>query len=221
VPGILSSLVSIFVWPLHSVKAVADVRPEHHVQVDPVSDADLVGRAQRGERGAEEALYRRHVGIVSNVATRLLRGSSDVDDVIQETFIIALERLGTLRDPAAFRGWVVQIAVRQVHRRFRRRKLMRALGMTSIASADDVGLVGLARRDVDGEMRAELAILDRVLDKIDAAQRIAWMLRHVEGLALDEVADACQCSLATAKRRIQAADQHIRKHVKLEGTFDG
>jgi RNA polymerase sigma-70 factor (ECF subfamily) len=49
-----------------------------------------------------------------------------------------------------------------------------------------------------------------------ADRRIAWMLRRVEGLALHEVASACSCSLATAKRRIAAADTDMARHVSFE-----
>jgi DNA-directed RNA polymerase specialized sigma24 family protein len=47
------------------------------------------------------------------------------------------------------------------------------------------------------------------------------MLRHVEGLRLDEVAEAMECSLATAKRRIQRADRHVRADVRIERADDG
>jgi len=57
------------------------------------------------------------------------------------------------------------------------------------------------------------ALVDRVLSTISANVRIAWMLRHVEGLELAEVASACGCSLATVKRRIAAAETAIRAHI--------
>ena len=62
------------------------------------------------------------------MATRLLSKRSDADDVVQDTFVMAFQRIGSLRDPAALRGWLGQIAVSFVRRRLRRARLLRALG---------------------------------------------------------------------------------------------
>ena len=62
---------------------------------------------------------------------------------------------------------------------------------------------------VTAEQRALLARIYRTLDEIDDRSRIAWILRHVEGERLEDVADACGCSLATAKRRIAAAQARL------------
>ena len=66
-----------------------------------------------------------------------------------------------------------------------------------------------ARPDTTPELRAELGLLSRALERISAGERIAWMLRHVEGLSLEEVAQECDCSLATAKRRISSAQERV------------
>jgi len=78
---------------------------------------------------------------------------------------------------------------------------------------DDATLAALAAPGTNADHRAELALVDRALANVAANVRIAWMLRQVEGLELAEVASACGCSLATAKRRIAAADTAVRAHV--------
>src|SRR5262245_7401491 len=92
------------------------------------TDGELVARVLSGDRVAAEALYRRHVDEIDALVTRLLSNRADAEEVVQETFAIALDRLGRLREPAAVRGWIAQIAVHQVHRRYRRRRLLRAFG---------------------------------------------------------------------------------------------
>ena len=133
---------------------------------------------------------------------------------MQDTFVLALEQIGALRDGGALRGWLAQIAVSQVQRRLRRRRLLRVFGLDR--TVDDAPLEALARDGLDGETRAELAALDRVLATLAPEERIAWLLRHAEGSALEEVAVACGCSLATAKRRIAAADARVQLHVTLK-----
>jgi len=171
-------------------------------------DAALVAAALRSEPRAEEQLYRRHAPAVLAIATRLLGRSAEADDVAQDTFVIAFERLSQLERPAQFRGWVVRIAVSQVHRRFRRRKLLRALGLDR--GQDDASLAKLALPSLDAESRADLARIDAALQRLPAPERVAFVLRHVEGYEHAEAAALCDCSLATIKRRLQRAEAGVR-----------
>jgi RNA polymerase sigma-70 factor (ECF subfamily) len=177
-----------------------------------LDDATLVDRALRGDGWAEEMIYRRHVGYVFALAGRLLRNSVEAEDVVQDTFTIALDRIGSLRDGVVLRAWLAQIAVSQVRRRFRRKKLLRLLHLET--SVDDSTLEALAG-GLGTETRAELALLDRVLATLPSEYRLAWMLRHVEGESLEDIATIAGCSLATAKRRIAAAEARVRMHVSL------
>lgn len=180
---------------------------------DTMSDDMLVTRAQSGERWAEEAIYRRYVDYLAGLSLRLLRNRAEAEDVVQDTFVLALEQIGALRDGGALRGWLSQIAVSQARRRLRRRRLLGVFGLDR--TVHDATFESLARDGLDGEARAELATLDRVLATLPQEERIAWLLRHAEGATLDEVAIACGCSLATAKRRVAAADARVKLHVTL------
>ena len=166
-------------------------------------DARIVEAIAAGKRVAEEELYRRHAGSVLRLATRLLRSTEDARDVLQDTFLAAFSDLGALREPGSVKPWLHTICVRLVHRRFRRRKLLRMLGLDR--TEEDAKLAQLASPDIGPDGRADLRALDRALDALPSDERVAWVLRHVEGLALGEVAASCGCSLATAKRRIAAA----------------
>jgi RNA polymerase sigma-70 factor (ECF subfamily) len=186
---------------------------ELRAAAEKITDEDLVKRARHGDRWAEEAIYRRYVTFIAGLALRLLRQQAEAEDVTQEVFALALEQIGKLRDPAALRSWLAQIAVSRVRRRFRRQRLLRALGIDR--SAVDADFASLVSSESSAEVRAELARLDRVLAQLPREQRIAWTLRHVEGEPLEDVARACDCSIATAKRRISAAEARIQLHVRL------
>jgi RNA polymerase sigma-70 factor, ECF subfamily len=178
---------------------------------DAASDAQLVARAIEGDRWGREMLYRRHAAYLLAIAARLLGNRGEGEEVVQDTFVTAFEQLSTLREPAALRGWLAQIAISLVRRRMRRGRLMRVLGLDR--GADDATLATLAAPGTHADQRAELALIDRALSSVSANVRIAWMLRLVEGLELAEVASACGCSLATVKRRISAAEEVVRAHV--------
>jgi RNA polymerase sigma-70 factor (ECF subfamily) len=180
---------------------------------DALGDAELVGRARSGDRWSRDVLYRRHVRYLLAISTRLLSNRSEGEEVVQDTFIVGFEQLGTLREPAALRSWLARIAVNLVRRRLRRGRLLRFLGLDR--APDDATLAELAAPTLKPDDHAELALVDRMLLGMPAERRIAWMLRRVEGLPLAEVATLCGCSLATAKRRVAAADVEVARHVSV------
>ena len=180
---------------------------------DAASDVELVGRAAKGDRWSREVLYRRHAGYLLGLSARLLANRGDAEEIVQDTFLAAYERLDTLRDPGALRVWLGQIAVNRIRHRLRRVRLMRLLGLDR--GADDATLESLAAPDSHPELRGELALLDRALGRLPADRRIAWMLRNVDGMELTEVAAVCRCSLATIKRRLAEADALVRRHVSF------
>lgn len=208
--------LSAVAHPLVDTPAPAPARSRAAArEADGDVDAALVLAIRAGDRTAEEHLYRRHAASVLALATRLLRARDEAMDVLQDTFVVAFESLGDLRDPAAFRAWILRVAVRLVHRRFRRNKLLGLLGLGW--RGEEISLDELADSAASPEARAELRWLDRALAAVRDPERVAWMLRHVEGMSLDEVAEACACSLATAKRRIAAADAVVRAHFADQG----
>ena len=167
----------------------------------------LVLAIRQGDRHAEERLYRRHLPAVASVAVRLLGAGADADDVVQDSFVTALESLAQLRDPQLFRPWVVRIAVRHAHRRFRRARLLRLLGL----QRDDqhASLAQQAAPAINVDQRLELARIDAALRRLPDRVRVCWVLRHVEGYDLSEVASLCDVSLATVKRWLSRADAAV------------
>jgi RNA polymerase sigma-70 factor, ECF subfamily len=199
-----------------AVRATAKAGPRAQ-RIDPtLSDGDLVRRMRDGDKWAEEALYHRHVRSVTRVVMRVLARSAEAEDVVQDAFVIALNDVRRLRDADRFGEWLLSIAIRQVYRRFRRWKLLRAVGLDR--GHDDTTLAGQADPAASPETRAALAEIGRLLDTLSAEERVAWVLRRVEGEKVDIIARACDCSRATAKRRIAKADSVIRAHVEFSAT---
>lgn len=191
----------------------AQPRPVVPLSREPLPDAELVARALGGDRWAEQAIFERHAGYLEGVCLRLLRDRDEVRDALQDTFVDVLEQLPNLRAPERLRHWMTSIAVNKVHRRFRRRKLLRRLGLARAADGEVESLP--ARAELPQELRSELARLDRCLGELDAEVRACWVLRHVEGYRLEEVAELCGCSLASVKRRIGRADAHLQQVVRF------
>jgi RNA polymerase sigma-70 factor (ECF subfamily) len=183
------------------------------------SDGELVARAVAGSRQAQALLYSRHAPPLAGLLVRLLGVRADAEDALHDTFIIAFDKLRTLREPAALHGWLQRIAVAQAHRRFHRLRLLKLLGFA--LPPGDSGLAALATKEASPEVRAELALVDGELGRLPARERAAWLLRHVEGYELAEVARLCDCSLATAKRRIAAAERVLARYTGSADAEDG
>jgi RNA polymerase sigma-70 factor (ECF subfamily) len=153
-----------------------------------------------------EQVYRQHAHYVARVAARILGREGDVDDVVQEVFLRAWRGLEQLRDPHAIKGWLATITVRIAGRHLRLRKLQSLFGLASTKDVSDPH----RRRLRSGRSRSAFT-RDGLLEKLPVHERTARVLRHVEGEALQEVAAMCECSLATAKRRIASAHRKLER----------
>jgi RNA polymerase sigma-70 factor (ECF subfamily) len=173
-------------------------------------DAQLVALGIRGDVGALETLYRRHAAFAINLATRIEGSARDVEDIAHDAFLRAFERLGDLAEPSAFRAWLGSIVVHKVRSRMRRTRLLSLLGMGK--SSEPVDLDALASPDASPHARAQIAQIYALLQTLPADDRIAWILRAVEGHDLETVARLVGCSLATVKRRIGRAQHFLDEH---------
>ena len=151
-----------------------------------------------------EAIYAKHARYIAGVVHRLMGDDGELDDIVQETFVDAIEGLKRLVDPSAVRAWLVTVAVRRTRRVLarRRRRMMFAFWT-----------VDLAARSSDPRDRAAVDDLYDALARVPADLRIPWVLHRVEHLSLPETAAACEVSLATVKRRIADAEERLERRL--------
>lgn len=177
-----------------------------------IDDAALVERALDDDTSAATLLYRRHARHAAGLAARLLGRTTDAEDVMHDAFVAAFSTLERLRDPGAFRAWLLRIVVMKARQRLRRLRITRRLGLDR--GLEDASLERLASSGVSPEQRAELSLIDDLLRVVPVDERIAWMLAHVEGHTLAEIAELTACSVSTAKRRVRRADRRIGQLVR-------
>ncbi|MCA3016171.1 MAG: RNA polymerase sigma factor [Myxococcaceae bacterium] len=177
------------------------------------TDASLVERARGGDEYAFDLLYRRHVQFVAAVVLRVCGRSSDLEDVVQETFIIAFDKLDTLVHVKALRGWLAQIAISRADRRSR---WFRWLRLFRDEPDEKAALSSMVSTAAGPHVHAELRDIDAALAKVPEPERTAWLLRFGLGCTLEEVAQGLGCSLATAKRRLSLAHGLMGDAVRLE-----
>lgn len=155
-----------------------------------------------------DGVFRRYSPYVARVALRLLGDDAEVDDLVQDVFLEAHRGLVGLRESGALRGWLARVCVRKATRRLRRRKLLALLSLEVVAEHDlplDAG--------VSAEQRAEVAKLYCALDRLPADERVAWVLRFVEGESLEDMVALCGCSKSTVQRRLRSAQARLAREV--------
>jgi RNA polymerase sigma-70 factor (ECF subfamily) len=161
-----------------------------------MEEARLLARAREGDVEAFAAFVRLFERRIRAVLSRLLDDERDVEEAAQDVFVQAWRNLSTYRGDAAFFTWLYRIAVNEALMRKRRKRV-------AVAELDE-GLVGASEPEVDeGWLLARIRALPDEL-------RLPLVLRDIEGLSNQEVADVLELSLSAAKSRIHRARMQIR-----------
>jgi RNA polymerase sigma factor (sigma-70 family) len=177
-------------------------------------DTDTVVAARGGDPRALDTLVARCLPLVYNIVGRALHGHADVDDVVQETLLRVVRHLPELREPEAFRSWLVAIAVRQVRDREldRRRALHRRAdlddGPEPADPASDFASVAILRLGLT-DQRREVAEATRWLDGDDRALLSLWWLEVTGELDRAGLAQALGLTGAHAAVRVQRMKEQL------------
>lgn len=173
--------------------------------VDATLDADA---PPADPKAAVEDAFRRYAPLVASLGLRITALRDEIDDFVQEVFLRATRGIGGLRHQGATKAWLVSITINVARQRLRVRKLRKLVGIDDPTEYEELVDPALSPED-----KLLLQRMYRALDSMPVNQRLAWSLRHIEGERLETVALMCGCSLATAKRRIVAAQKIISEAV--------
>ncbi|KUN09257.1 RNA polymerase [Streptomyces yokosukanensis] len=172
---------------------------------DATETAALVTAAREGDTQAQDALVNAYLTLVYNIVGRALNGSVDVDDVVQDTMLRALDGLEGLRTPERFRSWLVAIAMNQV-REHRQNRLSAPGAVEEAADLADPGAdfvdLTVVQLQLTGQ-RLETARATRWLEPDDQELLSLWWLECAGELTRAEVAAALDLSTQHAAVRVQ------------------
>jgi RNA polymerase sigma-70 factor (ECF subfamily) len=170
---------------------------------DPRSTADAVevALAASGDAQAFERLYRRHVTRVHNLVRRM-HGTDDSDEVTQDVFVRAWEKLGTFRGESAFSTWLHRLAVNVIltHREARGRRRKRFSDNTLV-------LDSAAARRTTPEAAMDL---DGAVSRLPDGAREVFVLHDVEGYRHEEIAEMLGVATGTSKSQLHRARMALR-----------
>lgn len=169
---------------------------------------------RRGDRAAMEAVFRAHAEGLARLLTRIVGPSTEIEDLLQDTFAAAIPAFRTFRGEASIKTWLYRIAIHVAHQHLRRPRHRREV---ELPDADAV-----AREPAPSmtpEARELAARLYRHLDALDAPKRIALVLYAIEEHSIDEIAVFMGASKAATRSRIFWARRALMRRMRRDPLF--
>ncbi len=179
-----------------------------------VPDAEIVGRVLAGDRALFEVLIRRHNPRVYRAIRSLLRDEAEVEDAMQQSYLLAYTHLADFAGASSFATWLTRIALNEALGRLRRR--------TRLASAEELETLeepvpSTESSPEDSAAAREAARwMERSIDRLPDLYRTVVMLRDVDQLSTSEVAEVLGISEEAVRIRLHRARRSLRQAFAAE-----
>ena len=203
---------------------------QNNVIGDTGTELALVQAAQRGDVGAFEQLIKKYDRNVFRIAQHITQNREDAEDVVQDAFLKAYQKLDQFQGNSKFYTWIVRIAVNEALMKLRKRKSDKLVSMDEDVETDEGTITReFADWSPNPEQQynqAELNdILSRTIQGLPASFRTVFVLRDVEGLSTEETAEMLGLSVPAVKSRLLRARLQLRerlsRHFKSKKGNDG
>jgi RNA polymerase sigma-70 factor (ECF subfamily) len=177
-----------------------------HSRFASLHDVELCSHAATGERRAFGELVRRHGSAVRGVLRRMGAQSAEADDVAQDAFLTAFERIAEFRGEGTFAGWVKKIAARLYLRRLHRDRKLGAMTAEAVEEEAET-----PRGDADATIDLEVA-----LKVLGSMERLCVTMCFGAGLSHSEAAEALNLPLGTVKSHVKRGLEKLRTRMAPE-----
>lgn len=174
------------------------------VDLPKADDPTLALALQREDPRAAAVAWTRLAPMVRRILRRSFGPGADVEDLVQEVFLLLFRRIDTLREPSTLKAFVIGITVRVARTEIRRRRVRRWVGLSSGPELLDTRVAV-----DDPDSREALARFYAVLQRINTRDRMAFVLHHIEGLDVATVAAALGTSSPTVRRCVARAWKRV------------
>lgn len=180
--------------------------------LDEKSDEVLITLFQQGERDAFRILVERYHARIKNLIYSIFHEPSVIDDLSQEVFIKAYEALPQFRFQSSFYTWLYRIAVNKSRDELRKRKIRRFFSLQTMMESNDQDFHSKATiHPEDNEVRELVA---KSLQALPEKYRLPIILKDIDGLSYEEIAEVMECEIGTVKSRLSRARSMLREILK-------
>lgn len=182
------------------------------------TDKELVRRVQKGDRYAFDLLFSRYQHKILNLVSRYLKDPQDVEDVTQEAFIKAFRALPRFRGESAFYTWLYRIAINTAKNHLvagKRRPMSLDYDVSDAERFESFDVL----RDLDSPEHLVLTeeigeVINKAIESLPEELRTAILLREIEGMSYEQIAEAMDCPVGTVRSRIFRAREAIDRKLK-------
>jgi RNA polymerase sigma-70 factor (ECF subfamily) len=186
------------------------------VKITSIDDLDLVHASKRGNLAAFEKLVKRYDRKLLRIANRVTHNIEDSQDAVQEALLKVYQHLAEFRETSQFSTWLIRITLNQSLMKLRKQRAVREVPLDEdFRQEKDTAPTEIADRTPNPEQlywASELqGILTQMLEKVRLPLRLVFVLRHIEGLSIDQTATVLGLSHAAVKARLWRARLQIGK----------
>lgn len=187
------------------------------------TDQELVERVQKGDKAAFDLLVRKYQHKVIKLISRYVRDQSEVHDVAQEAFIKAYRALANFRGESAFYTWLYRIAINSAKNYLLSRGRQPVYTESEVTYDDDDFSPISQQADTDTPENILLGdevknVVAQAIDRLPEDLRTAIILRELEGMSYDEIAQTMDCPVGTVRSRLFRAREFVDNELeKLAG----
>lgn len=180
------------------------------------SDAELIAAVLKGDTASFEPLVVKYQPRVFATARRYARRDSEVEDIVQEVFIKAFQKLSSYRAEAPFEHWLMRLAVRTCYDFLRSHQRNREITVTDFTQDEEHWLENFATApdEVDEEASAARDLIHKVLDQLPPEARMVIQLLEIEDRSVKEISELTGWSQTLVKVRAFRARAKMKKLVE-------
>jgi RNA polymerase sigma-70 factor (ECF subfamily) len=182
----------------------------------PMSEQEIVQKAQTGNIDALSTIYQKHNRRVFNLCLRMIRDRADAEDLTQDVFVQLLRKIHTFRGQSAFSTWLHRLAANTVLMEIRSRKSHRysLMPIEPRAEDDEAAQEQFGQEDIHLRGSLDRVVLQNALDELPPGYRIVFLLHDVHGYEHQEIAEILSCSVGNCKSQLHKARLKLRRLIE-------
>lgn len=179
-----------------------------------ISDDEIIARCQKGDRSSFELIILRYQDKVLNLCLYLLKNPHDAEDAAQETFVKAFKNIRSYTPVAAFYTWLSRIAVNTCTDLQRKRALFSLFFSDDGQEKIDLQPSYIPNPEMAYEAQQSMQALQAALRQLSTKLRTVIVLKELEGLSYEEIAEVLEVSSGTVKSRLSRAREELAKNIR-------
>lgn len=185
--------------------------------LEPAELQRLVTEVRRGNLSAYQFIYDGYARRILNYIYRMVGNRDEAEDLMQDTFVMAFRKIGSLQDTAKFQSWLYRIALNNVYQRFRSKRMQwDSFESSEEAAVDEVREIVDSEKDPEQSLlRSELhEVIRQAITELPDRYRQVFVLSAIERLDYQTIAGIFGRSLASIKSDIHRARVEVRDKIK-------